>query len=123
MANSFFENVAQFEYLRIQEQINLIQEKIKRRLNSGNACYHSVENLLSSHLLSKNVKTDIYKTIIVPVVYGCETWYLILREEENGLLRIIFVPMRDEVVGVWRKLHNEELNNLYSSSNIIRMTK
>jgi hypothetical protein len=70
---------------------NLIQEEIKRRLNSGNACYHSVQNLLSSRLLSKNVKVRIYKTISLPVVlYGCETWSLTVREEhklrlfENG---------------------------------------
>jgi hypothetical protein len=63
---------------------NLIQEEIKRRLNSDNACYHSVQNLLSSHLLSKNVKSRIYKTIILPVVlYGCETWSLSLMEEHR----------------------------------------
>jgi hypothetical protein len=70
---------------------NFIQEEIKRRLNSGNACYHSVRNLLSSHLLPKNIKIRIYNTIILPVVlYGCETWSLTLRKEhrlrmfENG---------------------------------------
>jgi hypothetical protein len=53
---------------------NLIQEEIKRRLSSGNACYHSVQSLLSSRLLSKYQKMRIYKTIILPVVlYGCET--------------------------------------------------
>jgi hypothetical protein len=63
---------------------NLIQEEIKRRLNSGNACYHSVQNLLSSRLLSKNVKIRMYKTIIFPVVLcECETWYLTLREEHR----------------------------------------
>jgi hypothetical protein len=69
----------------------LIQEEIKRRWNSGNACYHSVQNLLSSRLLSQNVKVRIYKTIILPVVlYGCEEWSLTVREEhklkvfENG---------------------------------------
>jgi hypothetical protein len=63
---------------------NLIQEEIKRRLNSGNACYHSVQSLLSSCLLSKNLKSRIYKTIIWPVVlYGCETWSLTLREEHR----------------------------------------
>jgi hypothetical protein len=92
---------------------NLIHEEIKRRLNSGNACYSSVQNLLSSRLLSKNVKIRIQKTIILPVVlYGCETWSLTLREEhrlrvfENRVLRI-FEPKRDEVTGGWRKLHNE----------------
>jgi hypothetical protein len=62
----------------------LIQEEIKRRLNSGNACYHSVQSLLSSRLLSKNLKIRIYKTIILPVVlYGCETWSLTLGEEHR----------------------------------------
>jgi hypothetical protein len=67
------------------------------RLNSGNACYHLVQNLLSTCLLSKNIKIRIYKTITVPVVlYGCETWSLTLREEhklgvfENRVLRRIF---------------------------------
>jgi hypothetical protein len=108
----------------------LIQEEIKRRLNSGNACYNSVQNLLSSPLLSKNLKIRIYKTIILPVVvYGCETWSLTLREEhrlrvfENSVLRRIFGPKRDEVTGEWRKLHNEELRDLYSSPSIIRIIK
>jgi hypothetical protein len=99
---------------------NLIQEEIERRLNSGNACYHSGQNLLSSRLLSKKVKVGINKTIILPVVlYGCETWSLTVREEhkqrvfENRVLRRIFVPKRDGVTGGWRKLHNEELHNLY----------
>jgi hypothetical protein len=81
--NRCFENVAQFRYLgtTITDQ-NLMQEEIKRRLNSGNACYHSVQNLLSSHLLSENVKVRVYETIILPVVlYGCETWSLTLRED------------------------------------------
>jgi hypothetical protein len=72
VANRFFKIVAQFRYLgtTVINQ-NFIQEEIKRRLNSGNACYHSVENILYSHLLSKNVKIRIYKTIILPVVlYG-----------------------------------------------------
>jgi hypothetical protein len=65
----------------------LIQEEIKRRLNSGNACYHSVQNLLSSRLL-KNVKVRIYKTIILPVVlYGSETWSLTVREEHVNNVR------------------------------------
>jgi len=61
---------------------NSIQEEIMSRLKSGNVCYHSVQNLLSFSLLSKNLKIKIYRTIILPVVlYGCETWSLILREE------------------------------------------
>jgi hypothetical protein len=76
---------------------NLVQEEIKRRLNYGNACYHSVQNLLSSRLLSKNVKVRIYKTIILPgVLYRCEIWSLTVREEhklrvfENRVLRRIW---------------------------------
>jgi hypothetical protein len=106
---------------------SLIQEEIRRRLNSGNAYYHSVRNLLSSHVLSKNIKIRIYKTIILPVVlYGCETWSLTLREEhrlsvfENRVLRRIIGLKRDEVTEGWRKLHNEQLHNFYSSASIIR---
>jgi hypothetical protein len=81
-ANKSFENVAQFTHLgtRVTNQ-NMIQEEIKRTLNLGNACYHSVQNLLSSHLLSKNVNTRIYETRVLLVArYGCETWSLTLRE-------------------------------------------
>jgi hypothetical protein len=81
-------------------------------------------------LLSKNLKIRICKTIILPVVpYGCETWSLILRDEyrlevfENRVLRRIFGPKRDEVTGEWRKLHNEEFHDLYSSLSIIRIIK
>ena len=94
------------------------------------ACYHSVQNLLSSRLLSKNLKIKIYRTIILPVVlYGCETRSLTLREKrrlrvfENRVLRKVFGPKRDEVTGEWRKLHNEELNDLYSVPNIVRVVK
>jgi hypothetical protein len=106
----------------------ILHEKVSHF--SENACYHSVQSLLSSRLLSRNVKVKIHKTIILPLVlYGCETWYLTLREEhrlrvfENRVLRRIFGPKRDEVAGEWRKLHNEELHNLYSSPDIIRQVE
>jgi hypothetical protein len=83
---------------------NLIQEEIKRRFNSGSACYHSVQNLLSSRLLSKNLKHR-------------------LKVFENRMLRRIFGPKRDEVTGEWRQLHIEELRDLYSSQTIIRIIK
>jgi hypothetical protein len=108
---------------------NDIHDEIKNRLNSGNACYHSVQNLLSSRLISKNLKIKIYKTVILPVVlYGCETWSLTLREErrlrvfENRVLRKIFGPKREEV-GSCRILHIDELHDLYSSPNIVRVIK
>jgi hypothetical protein len=81
-----FENETQLKYLRttVTNQ-NLIQEEIKWILNSGNACYHSVQNLLSSCLLSKNLKIRINKTIILPVVlYGFETWSLTLKKEQGA---------------------------------------
>ena len=93
--NSSFERVEEFKHLgtNLTDQ-NSIREEIKSRLKSGNACYHSVQTLLSSSLLSKNLKIKIYRTIVLLVVlYGCETWLLALREEhrvrvfESGVLR------------------------------------
>ena len=88
-------NVEEFKYLGTTlTNKNSIQEEIKIRLNLGNACYYSVQNLLSSSLLFKKLKIKIYRTIKLPVVlYGCETWSLTLREErrlrvfENRVLR------------------------------------
>jgi hypothetical protein len=107
----------------------LIHKKL-RADKSGNACYHSVQNLTSFRLLSKNLKINIYKTIILAVVlYRYKNWSLTLRGEhrpkvfEIRMLRRIFGPKRDEVVGGERKLHNEEFQNLYSSANIIRIIK
>jgi len=84
----------------------LFSEEIKSRLRSENACYHSVQNFLSSTLLSKNLKIKIHRIIILPIVlYGCGTWSLTLREErklrvfENMVLRRIFGSRRDEVTG------------------------
>jgi len=103
---------------------------IKNRLKLGNADYYLVQNLLSSSFLSKNLKTKIYRTIILLVVlYGCETWLLTLKEVcrlrvfENRALRRIFGPKRDEVTGQWRKVHNEKLNDLYCSPDIARVIK
>jgi hypothetical protein len=97
----------QFKYLGTTlTNHNSIHAEIKSRLKSGNACYHSVQNLLSSSLLSKNVKIKIYRTIILPVVlYGSKTWSVTLTEKrrlwvfENKVLRRIFGLKRDEGSG------------------------
>ena len=88
--NSIFESVEEFKYFgtTLTNQ-NSIAEEIKSRSRSGNACYHSVQNFLSSTLLSKNLKIKIYRTIMLPVVlYGRESWSLTLREERK--LRVFF---------------------------------
>jgi hypothetical protein len=122
--------VEKFEYLGMTlTNQNDFHDEIKSRLNLGNACYYSVQNLLSSRLISKNLKTEIYKTVILPfVLYGCEIWSFTLREKhrlrvsENRVLRKIFEPKREED-GSRRKLHNDELDNPYSSLNIVRVIK
>jgi len=105
--NSSIEREEEFKYLETTlTNQNSIQEEIKCRLKLGNACCYSVQNLLSSRLLSKNLKLKLYRTIILPVVlYGCETWSLTLKGErrlrvfENRVLRRVFGPKRDEVTG------------------------
>jgi hypothetical protein len=99
-------------------------------VKSGNTCYNLVQNLLSSSLLSKNLKINIYRTVILYVVlYGCETWSLTLREEywlkvfENRVLRRIFGPKWGQLTGEWSRVHYKETNDLYSSPNIFRLIK
>jgi len=119
--SSSLESVEQFTYLEATlAHKNSIQEEINSILKSGNSCYHLVRNLLSSSLLSKNLKFKIYRTIILPFVfYGLETWSFTLRKGcrlrvfETRVLKLIFGPKWDEVTGEWRRLHNEELSNLY----------
>ena len=106
-ANSSFQRVEQFTYLgtTLTNQSS-IQEEITSRLKSGNVCYHWAQNLVSSSLLYKNIKIQIYRTKILPVVLcRCETWSFTLREErklrvfENRVLRRIFRLCRDKVTG------------------------
>ena len=105
MDNSTFERVEEFKYLRISLTNQYSNpEEIKSRLRSARVCYDSVQNRLSSRLLSKNLNIKIYRTIILPIVlYGCKKWSLKLREERklrvfgNMVFRRIFVPRRGEV--------------------------
>jgi hypothetical protein len=105
--NKYFQRVELFRCLRTTvTERNSIHGEMKRKLKSGSACYHSLQNLFSSSLLSKNIKIKIYRTVILLVVlYGCETWSFTLSEEcrlrvsENRVLRRIFEPKRDEVTG------------------------
>jgi hypothetical protein len=119
--------VQKFWGIKLTNQ-NSVQEEVKIRLKSERVSHHSVQNLLSSSLLYKNIK--IHRTIILRFVFlGCEIWSPTLKEERrlkvlgNRVLRRMFGPKRDEVTGKWRKLHNEESTDTYSSPNIIRVMK
>jgi hypothetical protein len=104
---------------------NLINEEVLSRSNSGNVSYSSVPILLSSRVLSKNIKIKIYKNLILPeILYGFEIWSLTLRGEhrlrvyENRMVRGIFRSEGYEIVGGWTKLHIEELHNCTSSETL-----
>jgi len=129
MDNCSSERVKEFRYLgtALMNQ-NSIQEEIKSRFKAGNAFCHLEQNPLSSSLLSKNIWNKIHRTIILLVIiYGCESWSRTLRDEhylrlfKNRVLRRVFGPGRDKVTGILRKLHNERLNDLHSSPNIIQV--
>ena len=117
------------ERCRLEPRSNFFFFRLRNRQKLARIIFenvrYSVQNLLSSSLLSKNLKIKIYRTIILPVVlYGCETWLLTMREERRlRVLRRVFGPKKDEVTGEWRKLHNEELSDLYSLPNIVRVVK
>jgi len=131
ICNKFFKRVHHFRYFgtTLTGQ-NSIHEEIKGRLKSGNAWCHSVQNLLSSGLLSKNIKSEIHGSVILPVIlYGYETWSITHREKHrlsvfpnNRILRKIFGPTEDKVTGM-EKTIKEELDNVYSSPNIIQVIK
>jgi hypothetical protein len=112
-------------YLFIYVIAQIMYRKI--RLHSCNACSHSVQNLSSSRLidLSKNIKTCFFAIVL----YGCETRFFTLREQyrltvfANRVLSRIFGPKGNEIIRRLEKLHNEELHNLYSSSNLLRTLK
>ena len=119
--NLSFERVEDFKYFGITlTNKNYFQIETKSRLKPDNACYHSVQNLLSLSLITKIFKIKIYRNIILPLVlFGRKTWSFTMREErrlrlfENRVLRRIFEPKRDEETRKWRKLHNEELSDLH----------
>ena len=109
---------------------NSNEEDNHSTLQSGNACCHSVKNLLTSSLLSKIINIKTLRTVILSfILYGYENWSLTSMEEhllrvfQSKVLRRIFGPKMDEVAGEWRELYNEKLNELYSSPNTIRVIK
>ena len=131
IGNKFFERAEQFRYKgTVLISQNSIHEEIKKRLKSGNACCHVVQNLLCPSLLSKYIKIKIFRTIILPfLLYWFEAWSVTWREEhmlrvfESRVLRRIFGPKRDEITREWRRLQIEELYDPYSLLNIIWVRK
>jgi hypothetical protein len=130
--NSYCESVEEFKYLGT----NLTnQNSIKEEINADRT--HGMLAIIQCSIFClpfcypkmQIIRIKIYRTIILPVVYGCETWSLTLREErrlrvyENRVLKRIFGPKKDEVTREWRKLHNEELKDLYTLLNIVRVIK
>ncbi|KAJ4433184.1 hypothetical protein ANN_15441 [Periplaneta americana] len=119
IVNLSYQKVEKFKYLEaIVTNISNTREEIKRRINMGNVWYYSVEKLLSSSLLSKQLKVRIYMTVILPVIlYGCETWTPTVREEqslrmfENEVLKKIFVAKKDEVTGEWKSYTTQNIKS------------
>jgi hypothetical protein len=125
-----FEHVKELSYLGSQlNQTNSTNCEIQARIISGNRCYYSCGALMQSRALNRSLKLKIYTTLIRPVVtYGCETWSLTSRNEqqlrifEQKILRKIFGLVQDEI-GIWRIRKNHELNELIGNSDIIRFIK
>ncbi|KAL4084268.1 hypothetical protein QTP88_028093 [Uroleucon formosanum] len=126
--NHSFKRVSHFNYLgSILTNDNNIKVEIDTRLKKGNNCYYGLGKVLSAKAVSKNLKVQIYTTLIRPVVlYGSETWPLRKAEQmrlevfERKILRRVFGPCKDDQTGEWRKRHNQELQNLFQRPDITK---
>ena len=125
------EAVTSFKYLgSTVTSLNQIEEEIRIRIAAGARCAWALDTTLKSSMLSRATKTQIYTTIIRPVVlYGCETWRLTKESErrlnvfERSILRKIWGPVMDDEAGEWRRRHNHELialSGLPPITNVIR---
>ena len=131
IGNKSFRTVKQFKIFGNNPSESNFHSRINHEQIQVKECLlHTVQYLLSSSLLPKNVEINVYRTAVLPVVlYGCKTWSLTLREDrklwvfENRVLRRIFGPRRDEVTGEWSRIHKEELCALYFSPNIFPVSK